>query len=145
MRWLAGLLLALAAPSAAAPKPEAVGAAFARIVELPGEVSLAAAVIDRREPSFFLTQKAERAMATGRPGETLSPADLVRKAHSDGPKGRVEGEQGAEGPAAVSKVWRLRTRNRRWVAMAIVWNGESARMGTLDSTAEPLLRLMRDF
>lgn len=111
---------------------------------MPGEVSLAAALIDGKAPHLFLTQKAEREMPTGAKGETASPAELIRRIHGRRvkPTGRMEAGSGS--PGAVSRVWRLRTRSGRVVAVAVVWNGETASLPALEAAADPLLRLMRE-
>lgn len=156
-------LLAVAAPAMAEPRAEAVGAAFARVVGLPGEVSLAAGLVGAGEPRFFLTEKAERPLLTAE--GPRSPAELVRQLGTVRQSGKKEalkrlagnecpGRNASQGyryfgcesgsvPGAVSVSYLLRNRAGRWIALAIVWNGETAEQGALAAAVEPLLRLMR--
>jgi hypothetical protein len=132
-------------PTAAAdPSAEEVGAAFARVVDLPGEVSLAAALIERGGPRFFLTQKAERSMPTGPKGEVASPRELVTRVHARRQSNLSIVHTGAASPGAVSKIWRIRSREGRLILVAAVWNGKAANLPALETAAEPLLKLMRE-
>jgi Beta-lactamase enzyme family len=71
-------LLVVGAESSAADVP----ALFAEIVGLPGDVSLAAARLEPAGPANFLTQKAERPLATGSAFKLFVLAELVRQVKS---------------------------------------------------------------
>ena len=163
---LAPLLLALALgggtamPAAAAePTAQEIGYAFAAVVGLPGEVSLAAASLAKTEPRFFLTQRMWRELETG--NGTASPEHLVgeiaaawkegRKLSSDpGPfraqaaRFRYFGYAGASAQGAQSMRFLLRNKRGRWIAFVVIWNGEAADEAGLALPVGRLLALMAE-
>ena len=142
MKFLLPLLL-LAAEPAPEPGVEEIAAAFGGIVELPGEVSLAAASLGKGEPQYFLTQKAWVELATGEgratPWELVARLDAIRAA---GTLDKLSGEPGplravaarhpyfgyrrAAAPGAASMSVLLRNRSGRWIGLGVVWNGDPA-------------------
>jgi hypothetical protein len=161
MRPLLPLLLLLgaaaaSAPAAAAPiQAEEIGAAFEAIVDLPGDVSLAAALVDEDEPRYFLTQESERALALGSPADAVRRLASVRKsgheralavlAAGSWPYGATSGRYdffGAEEtfqPGAAALSFLLKNRSGRWIAVSVVWEGASATPDALRPSVERLL------
>jgi hypothetical protein len=156
------LLLAAAEPSQQ-PKPEEVAEAYAAVVELPGEVSLAAAVLGDGEPRTFLTNGAWVALDTGggkaTPLELLAKLDAMRaggalKAMTDVPpslraaaaKHPFYGFRRGAGPGAASMGVLLKNRSGRWLGFAVIWNGEAAVVdeARLAAALERLILLMPD-
>lgn len=135
------LLLAAAEPSPQ-PRPEDVAQAYAAVVGLPGEVSLAAAVLGDGEPHAFLTKRAWVALETGEgkasPLELLAKLDVVRAGGAPKPMADmppflraaatnhpVYAYRSSAGPGAVSMSVLMKNRSGRWLGFAVIWNGDA--------------------
>lgn len=158
---LLSLLLLAGANPVPEPRPEDVAQAYASVVELPGEVSLAVAVLGDGEPRTFLTKRAWVALETGEgkatPLELLAQLDAMRagaapKAPTDLPPflraasatHPVYAYRRSAGPGAVSMSVLLKNQSGRWLGFAVVWNGEAAVVdeARLAAAVERLILLM---
>jgi hypothetical protein len=164
VKWLLPLL-ALLLGAAAEPseqfRPEEVAQAYAAIVELPGEVSLAAATFGDGGPRTFLTKRDWIALETGEgratPRELLAKLDAMRTAGTLEPMAEVPPalrtaaakhpvyayrRSAAAGAASISVL--LKNRSGRWLGFAVIWNGDAAAVdeARLAAGLERLILLM---
>ena len=159
------ILLALAlgggaaGPASAQPGAQEVGNAFAGIVALPGDVSLAAASLGEGKPRFFLTEKMWRELETGdgtdSPEQMVGQIDAARKAGrklraAPGPF-RAQATRfshfayaAASASGAQSMRFLLRNKRGRWIALVVIWNGEKANEAGLAVPVARLLALMAE-
>ena len=161
------LLLPLLLLAAAEPSPksgvEEVAAAFGAIVDLPGDVALAAASLGKGEPRYFLTQEAKRTLETGEGRAT--PLELVARLDSIRAAGDVAAladeprlmraaaarhpffrTRRGSAPGAQSMSVLMRNRSGRWIGLAVIWNGDPAAVDetVLAAAVERLVLAMPD-